>query len=532
MNAAHAEEKPYDYLIQGAIIFDGISPNGRAGDVAVASDAIAAIGTLDPEDAMHVIDARGLALAPGFIDVHTHSDFNPIVYPGLENKIMQGVTTEITGNCGMSAAPLAGAQRQYVQEVWAREGVKLPGDIPWSSFREYQNAIEEAGTVTNLVNLVGHGNLRAAVMGYNREAASPAQLEKMKSILNESMAQGAYGISFGLVYLPGIFAQEAELTELCRTASAAGGLCAFHMRNEGSKLLEAVDEVIRIAEKTGARIQISHLKASGQTNWDKIGAVLQKIETARGRGLKIEADLYPYTASFAELGVQLPDDLYERPDRADYFKNSANRAAILKKLKAYYGSGKDWNAVMIASIPNEAFARYEGRTLQEIAKTEAKAPEAVLLDLLIQTNFQVSAFSFSQNEAVVKQILVKPYVTIGSDSIADGSRRTHPRSYGAFPKVIHRYVRAESLLRMGNAIRKMTSGPAEHFRLKDRGRIEPGLAADLVLFDPAVIQDTADYTQPNALSRGVQWVFVNGEPVVKEGKFTGEKAGQFLLRTG
>ena len=528
--SVHAEEKPYDYLIRGATVYDGKSHRPFQADVAISGEEITAVGQLEASDAKEIIDVDGLTLAPGFIDAHTHSDFSPFIYSAT-NKLFQGVTTEITGNCGMSAAPILGAHADQVRSVWAREGVDIPAQITWASFREYQNEGDAVPTMTNHAAIVGHGNIRSAVMGFANRKATAEEITQMKKILAAAMAEGAYGISFGLVYVPGVYADRQELIELCTEAARHGGLCSFHMRSEGAALAQSVRETIEIGEKSKARIQISHLKAAGKRNWEKIDKALRIIEEARARGVPIEADAYPYTASFAELGVLLPDDLYERPDRVAYFQEASHREELVKRLRRHYAERKmNWQAVMIATTPHKSFQAYEGKTLADIAKTEKKDPERVLVEFLAGTNFEISAFNFSQNEDVVAKILSRPYVSVGSDSIAEGTRRPHPRAYGTFPKVLGEFVRDKKVLRLGDAIVQMTSLPAEHFGLARRGRITSGYFADLVLFRAEEIRDLADFQSGNRLSQGVVWLFVNGKPVIRQGRFMETKNGRFLLR--
>lgn len=524
-----ALDKTYDLLIKNAVIYDGVSGNPSTGDVAVKGDKIAAVGNLSGSKAAEVIDAKGLALAPGFIDTHTHSDFNPVVYPDLPNKVLQGVTTEVTGNCGMSAAPVLGTHNERIKGVWAREGVEVKQEIPWKTFKEYREDLEKSGMTTNFIGLVGHGNIRSAVMGFAPRAATPQETAEMRKMLREAMNEGAAGISYGLIYLPGIFSTEDELVELCREAGKANGICAFHMRSESSQVLEAIQEAIRIGKKAKSRVEISHLKAAGKNNWDKISDAFRLIHDARKRGQRVFADVYPYTGSFAELGVLLPDVLYQREDRVTYFRDLQRRPALLKELKDFYGQkGQNWEAVMVAATHHEAYWPYEGKTLGEIAKETGKAPEEFLVEILADTGFEVSAFYFAQSEDVVDQVLNQPYVTVGSDSIADGSRKPHPRAYGTFPKILRESEAGTNHLALGEAIRKMTSLAAENFGLKKRGKIKKGYYADLVLFDPKTVKDEATYENPKDLPRGIQWVFVNGKAEVKEGKFTGIKNGKFL----
>lgn len=530
-----AEETPFDfdYLIHQAIVFDGQSIQGRNMSVGIKKDRIVALGDLKNKTATYVIDAKGLTLAPGFIDAHTHSDFNPIIYPSLSNKAAQGVTTEIVGNCGMSAAPVLGSHSDQIRSVWAREGVMIPARLPWATFSEYRKKMESSGMVSNFAGLVGHGNLRFAVMGMSPKPASPSELQAMKSLLIKAMEDGAYGISYGLVYLPGVFAQPEEIIDLCREAARHLGVCSFHMRSEGGGLIEAIKEVIEVAEKAQANVQISHLKAAGKNNWEKIHLAFKYIEKARDRGVRISVDAYPYEAGYAELGVMLPDALYQRQDRLDYFRDFKNRKEILNLLRAYDEEKKFyWDRVMIASTAVKSYQKYEGMTFKQIAREENVEPEKFLMNILIDTSFEVSAFYFTQNPEIVKEVIAKPYVAIGSDSIADGTRRPHPRAYGAFPRIFREYVQEEKSISLAEAIRKMTSLPADHFGLQGRGRIRVGNYADLVLFDAEDIQDGATYQQPVLPNQGIKWVFVNGRPVLEKGKATGEKPGQFLINRG
>lgn len=524
-----AQVKLYDYVIKGALVFDGEFLKGFRKDVAIAHGKIAKIGEVDSGEANLRINGRGLVLTPGFIDAHTHSDFNPIVYPQLTNKILQGVTTEIVGNCGMSAAPVLGRHREQIHGIWAREGVRLPKEIPWGSFKEYRETLQSAKMATHFAALVGHGNIRTAVMGFAKRPASAGEIEAMKKILAQAMREGARGISFGLVYLPGIFAQREELVALCHEAARHRGICAFHLRSEADRLPEAVREAIAVGREAQAPIQISHLKAAGAKNWDKIGQAFQFIETARRGGMKIAADVYPYTASHAELGVILPDRLYQREDRAAYFKNPLKRDEVLNGLRDYFKKrGTRWDSVAIAATPHKRYQKYQGKTIKEVVRKEKKEPEQFLVEILAGTNFETSAFFFSQSEDVVREVLKKPYVSIGSDSIADGSGRPHPRAYGSFPRIFRKYVREERLIAFGDAVRKMTSLAAGQFGLKDRGVIREGAVADLVLIDAGNFEDLADYEHPKIESRGVRWVFVAGRPVVKEGKVTSERPGRLL----
>lgn len=527
--AENNSTRSFDYYIRDAVVYDGVALQGEKKDVGILGDKITFVGKLENFHAYETIQAKGLILAPGFIDAHTHSDFNPIVYPGLTNKVEQGVTTEVIGNCGMSAAPILGAHGRRIQTIWAREGVNIPAQLPWKTFEEYGEKLDRWGMRTNLVGLIGHGNLRSAVMGMDSRPASETEISEMKKMLRSAMREGAYGISFGLVYLPGIYAQRKEIIALCEEAGKHLGVCAFHMRSEGAQLLEAIEEVIDIGTITRSPIQISHLKAGGKANWGKIEQAFILIEQARIRGVKIAADAYPYNAGYAELGAILPSELYERKDRNAYFKNILKRKELLETLRKYDEEGTfRWESVMIASTHVEAYQRYEGMTLKQAALKSKTEPEKFLIDILADTNFEVSAFYFSQSDEVVQKVGRQSYVALGSDSIADGTRRPHPRAFGTFPKFIRTFVRENKEVSLGEAIRKMTSLPADHFGLENRGRIEEGYFADLVLFDAGKIKDKATYTKPVQTNQGIEWVFINGRPALREGAPVAEKYGRLL----
>lgn len=529
---AGARENTYDFLIRGAVVYDGISTRERRVDVAIDGDRIAAIGDLKKTKARQTIDAKGWILAPGFIDAHTHSDFNPLVYPEMTHKLMQGVTTEIAGNCGMSAAPVLGPHAEKIKSVWAREGVQIADTVSWRTLKEYRKRLESQGMFVNMAGLAGHGNIRSAVMGFTPRPATQSEIEAMKKILKQSMKDGAVGISFGLIYLPGIFAGEEELVALCREAARHSGVCAFHVRSESAQLLEAIEEALRIGEKAEAPVQISHLKASGKSNFEKIDQAFRLIETARLKGMRVAADFYPYTAGFAELGVILPDEVFEKEDRAELFRDLSRREELLLKLRAYYEEkSMKWDGIVIASSAHKKYRQYEGKSIRDIARQTGKEPEAFLIEILADTRFETSAYFFSQDEKVIEKVAKKMYTAVGSDSIADGSRRPHPRVFGTFPKVLREYVREKRILSLGEALRKMTSLPARQFRLEGRGEIRAGFFADLVLFDAGEISDLATYDKPDLPSWGMKWVFVNGRPVVQSGKPVLEKAGRFLSRS-
>ena len=520
-------------MIKDALIFDGNSLAPVKRDLGLLKDRIAQMGEISGEEGKEVIEAEGLAASPGFIDMHTHSDFNPFVYPNLGNKVLQGVTTEVVGNCGMSAAPVEGPLEEEMANIWRREGVEIPKAVTWKTFKEYKSDTEFQGLETNFLSLAGHGNIHFSILGSGPRTPEPVEMEAMKKMLGAALDEGAIGISFGLTYLPGGFASREEIVSLCEVAARKNKLCAFHMRSEGRALIEAIEEVIDVARKTHAHVHISHLKAAGEKNWPKIEEAFQKIEAARGEGLEITADAYPYTASFAELGVILPDSLYQDPDRVHRFENPDEKVKILGTLRDYFSTNPaSWDKIRVATVTLEKNRSYQGKTLAEISTALGWTPEAVLMNLLGEEEFRVSAFFFSQSEAVAEKVLSKPYVVIGSDSIADGSSTPHPRAFGTFSKFLAACSKKGGNVLTdpcwGAAIQKMTGLPASMLGLKDRGRIGTGLYADLVLFDPKALKDKADYDNPKVPPEGIVWVFVNGRPTVREGKYEPAHSGVFL----
>jgi N-acyl-D-aspartate/D-glutamate deacylase len=368
-------------------------------------------------------------------------------------------------------------------------------------------------------------------MGTQPRKATAEEQAQMDAMTEDAMQEGAVGISFGLGYIPGTFADREEIAGICRVVARYQGVCAFHIRSESADLIESIREALEIGEKSGVKIQLSHLKAGGEKNWYKIDEVFGLIDDARERGVIVYADAYPYTASYAELGVHLPSRFYEREDRAAFFQDPANHPEIFKALHDYYGENTSkWRNTLIANIADESLKSLEGKTLEEIAELWQVEPEQALIDLLAKTSFEVSAFAFSQSPEVVGRVLEQPYVMVGSDSIADGTHYPHPRAFGSFPKYLSEYTQTESGLSLGEAIRRVTSLPAEQFGLGGRGRVAVGYHADLVIFDPEEIRDRATYQDPTALPAGVQWVFLDGQPVVQNGKLTGLKQGKVLLR--
>ena len=474
--------------IRNAQIFDGTGEEPVVGDLAVDGDRIVAIGSIGvvPGSATEV-DAQGAALAPGFVDVHTHDDTALIVHPGLEFKVAQGCTSLVIGNCGFSAFP-SGAR------------LMLGGRGDWGGLTGFAEQVAERGVACNWISLVGHNTTRAVVMGEERTDPTVAQLTDMRAHVRQAMEEGACGFSSGLIYTPGRWSRTAELIELASEVTPYQGIYATHMRNEGDRLLEAVDEALAIAGAARIALQISHHKAAGKANWGKVGASLAKVDAAIAAGQDVTLDVYPYIAGSGPM-IQ-----YFDLDRVDT-ELAAN--------------------IRIASCP--AFRQYEGRMLVDIAAEQhLELAETVRHILTAPDGEHTICIQFIIDEADIETNLRHPLVMVGSDGIPDLKGTPHPRLFGTFPRVLARYVRDRRVLSLADAIRRMTSLPSDRFGLTDRGRLAAGAFADLVLFDPATVQDLATFDEPKHEPVGIRMVVVNGEVAVDEGRHCGARAGRFL----
>ncbi len=489
----------YDILVRCGRVVDGTGAPGRPADVGVAGGRIAAVGEVEGE-AAHVIDASGMVVAPGFIDVHSHDDVALINSPGLDFKAAQGVTTVVCGNCGAGAAPA----NDRLQQFYSRGTGAILGPVErfsWTSLSEFYDAVRAARPSVNAAFLVPHGALRVAAMGWERRAPTQDELELMKQYLADGMTAGAVGMSTGLVYVPGAYAETEELIELAKVAARHGGIYVSHIRNEDDRLLDAVREALRIGEEAGLPVQISHHKASGRENWGKTKKSLAIIDEARARGVDVTIDAYPYTAgSTALIAI-------------------AQRGRLAGRL--------DPHDVMVASVKYQH--HYEGKRLDEIAAMMDLSVEEAVSRLLREEENQASAIMFTMDEADVRRVLQHETCMIGSDGLPTGGK-PHPRLYGTFPRVLGRYMRDEGLFSLEEAVRRMTSLPAAKFRLKNRGHVREHNWADFVIFDPERIADTATYDDPRRYPDGIAYVLVNGQVVVENGAPAARPAGQVLAR--
>jgi N-acyl-D-amino-acid deacylase len=490
----------FDLIIRGGRVIDGTGTPARDAEIGVSGGRIAAIGAIEGE-AGEVIDAAGMAVTPGFIDVHSHDDVALINMPLMDFKAAQGVTTVVCGNCGAGAAPANDRFRQFYRR--GVEGILGPVDeFTWTSLPQFYEAVRAAQPSVNAAFLVPHGALRVAAMGWENRPPSAEELSTMKELLAEGMAAGAVGLSTGLIYAPGAYAQTDELIQLAGVVTQYGGIYASHIRNESERMLEAVREAIHIGEEAGVPVQISHHKASGQHCWGMTEQSLPLIDEARARGLDVTIDVYPYIAASTALAAIAP------------------RGRLAERMEPH--------EVLIASVKHQH--QYEGKRLDEIASMMDLPVQEATSRLLREEENTPSAIMFIMDEADVRRVLAHETCMIGSDGLPT-SGKPHPRLYGTFARVLGRYVRDEGLLSLEEGVRRMTSLPARKFRLADRGELREGAAADIVIFDPKTIDDIATYEEPRQYPPGVARVIVNGQVVVKDGKPMRKPAGQVLSRS-
>jgi N-acyl-D-amino-acid deacylase len=531
---------PWSLLIKNGTVIDGSGAARETADVAIAADTIAAIAPQLPENAERIIDATGLIVAPGFIDIHSHSDFFYEQCPSAESKIRQGVTTEVVGMCSFSPAPCTLESAQQVEAAAHSLGATLK--VRWSTFNEYLAMLEKMRPSVNIVHFVGHGPIRYAAMGAERRAPSAAELADMKSLLTEAMGAGAFGLSSGLVYAPSAFAKTDELIALCGSMSGRGGQYFTHMRGEADTLLESILEALRISEQADVPLQIAHLKSQGRENWPLFDRALELIDGARLRGVKASADVYPYAASSTFMTALLPEWVHDGgiTKFLQRISDPATRGRIVAENSQPDGGwgtthgAIGWNEILIATCPGP---EVEGLSLADLAARRQRPPADAMLDLLIEHDGAVSVVLFTQAEENVQKALKQPYVMIGSDSLGlSGGRgphtgRPHPRMYGTFPRVLGKYARDAGLFTHEEAVAKMTGMPAAKLDLRSRGLVREGYFADLALFDPTTVCDHATFEQPHRYPGGIPYVIVNGSVIVDDGKFNPCSAGRILRRT-
>ena len=530
---APAGEAPYDLLIRNGMIVDGTGSPWYRGDVAVRGDRIAAVGLLRTAQARDTLDATGLVVSPGWIDMLGHSEY-PLLRDGRAiSKITQGITSEITGEVTSVVPVNANTLRELGRD-----------SVPWSDLDGYFRALEAAQPAINLGTFVTVGSVRRYVMGDADRAPSPAELDTMRALVAAAMEDGAMGLSSGLIYAPASYATTEEVIELARVAAAYGGGYASHIRSEGDRLVEAVEEAIRIGEEAGTWVQIHHLKASGRPNWGKMVQAVAAIEHARSRGVDVTADQYPYPASGTGLDAIIPNWAHAggTDSMLARLADPATRARLRAELTQ---GGTDWNigasaggpqGVMIAGIGPDSLKQYQGMRLSEVAAARGQEVVDALFDLLL-ADAGTSAIYFSMSEEDIEYAMRQPWIMVGIDAGARAADSTvrgkpHPRAYGSFPRILCRYVRERNVISLADAIRRFTSLPAARVGLDDRGVVKEGMFADFTIFDPNTVCDRATFEEPVQTSVGIIHVIVNGVPVVRDGTPTGARPGRPLRRSG
>jgi len=528
------------FLIRGAQVIDGSKREPFRGDIAVDNGLITEVSPSIKGGGKTVIEADGLVAAPGFIDIHSHTDLTIFKHPLAESKALQGVTTEVIGNCGIGAFPVNQDRKAVLIDYLKMHDFHLPSDgLSWNNFAQYADQLDRIGLGLNLAPLAAHGALRIAILGAEDRIPGDKELERMKNLLIDSLEQGAWGLSTGLIYPPGSFAKTEELVDLAKIVARYGAIYTSHIRGEGATLMEALDEAIRIGKKSGVRVEVSHLKAMGKDNWGRGKEALLKLDKARQGGVDIAADQYPYEATSTSLTALVPpwahaggvSELLKRLSSSETTERL--QAEILREMNQRGGPGR----IVIAEIGSAKNVELSGKNVSQIAELWNCAPEITVIRLLLEEKAAVGAVYFSLSDEDVADILSSDQVSVGSDGMGMNAKEgfgksTHPRSYGTFPRVLGVYAREKGALSMAKAIHKMTGLAAGRLGLKNRGFIKPGFTADLVLFDPLTIQDRSTFDHPHQYATGVVYTWVNGCPTVQQGIIAGNTPGRVLRKRG
>jgi N-acyl-D-amino-acid deacylase len=524
----------YDTLIRNGQVYDGTGGKPRRADVAIRGDRIAAIGDLADATAATVIDARGLAVAPGFINMLSWSNESLLQDGRSQSEIRQGVTLEVLGE-GDSMGPLNDAMKADL--VAAQGDIKYP--VTWTTLGDYLRLLETRGVSCNVASFVGATTVRTHVLGKNNRVPTATELERMQALVRQAMEEGAMGVSSALIYVPGTFAKTDELVALCRAAAPFGGRYISHVRGEGDHLLQALDEFLTIAREAHIPAEVYHLKAGGAANWSKFDAAIQKLEAARAAGLPITANLYPYAASATGLDGSMPAWVQEGGQEAwaARLRDPAIRERVTREMSDSLVATAP-EKVLLAGFKNPTLKPLTGRTLAEVARQRGQSPVDTAMDLVIEDGSRVGVIYFSMSEDNVRKAVALPWVAFCSDEASQApegpflASNPHPRAYGSFARLLGKYVRDEKLISLAEAVRRLSLFPAENLKLKERGALRPGWFADIVVFDPQTIADRATYEKPHQYAVGVQHVLVNGVPVLKDGEHTGAKPGRAVYGPG
>jgi len=538
--SACASPTRYDIVIRNGTIYDGSGGTPVRGDVAIDADSIVAVGDIGSATGGTEINAEGLAVAPGFINMLSWADTRLIADGRSQSDIRQGVTLEVFGE-GTSGGPLTDVMKAEILEE--QGDIKYP--IEWTTLAEFLDHLVKKGVSPNVASFVGATTVREHVLGQSDREPTPAELDTMRALVDQAMREGALGVGSSLIYAPAFYAKTPELIELVKVATKHGGMYISHMRSEGNRLLESVDELITIARESGARAEIYHLKAAGRDNWGKLDAVIRKIEAARAEGLEITADMYTYTAGSTGLDAAMPPWVQEGGYKAwaGRLRDPQTRRRVLREMATptnewenlYLAAGAE--GTLLVGFKNDALKPLTGKTLAEVARTRGQSPEETAIDLVIEDGSRVQVVYFLMSEENVRRQMSLPWMSFGSDAgsmAPEGvflKSSTHPRAYGNFARVIGRYTR-EGVVSLPDAIRRLTSHPAQVLRIRNRGSLAPGYFADVVIFDPARVEDHATYEKPHQYATGMVHVLVNGVPVLTDGEHTGARPGRVIYGPG
>ncbi len=540
--AACASPESYDVLIRNGTVYDGGGGEPVEADVAISGDRVARVGDFSGASATLEIDARGMAVAPGFVNMLSWATESLLIDGDSQSDIRQGVTLEVFGE-GWSMGPLNDAMKQRLRE---QQDEPL-FEIDWTTLGEYLESLEGRGVSPNVASFVGATTVRVHELGYEDRPPTEAELERMRQLVDQAMRDGAMGVGSSLIYAPAFYADTAELVALCEVAARHGGMYISHMRSEGNRLLEAIDELIEISRRAGLPAEIYHLKAAGQSNWGKLDDALAKVEAARAEGLRITADMYNYTAGATGLDAAMPPWVQEGGLEMwiERLRDPATRRRVVQEMQTETDewenlllSAGDASKVLLVGFRNEELRPLTGKTLAEVAAERGSSPEETAVDLVIEDGSRVDTVYFLMSEENVKRQIAVPWVSFDSDAASlapEGvflESNPHPRAYGNFARLLGKYVRDEQVIPLAEAIRKLTSLPAENLGVKERGRLQEGYFADVVVFDPATIQDHATFQEPHQYSTGVRDVFVNGVQVLAGGEHTGARPGRVVRGPG
>jgi N-acyl-D-amino-acid deacylase len=542
MSPTAQQPAPFDVVIRGGTMYDGTGSAGSRTDLAIRGDRIVAIGDLTGAPATTVVDAKGLAVTPGFINMLSWATESLLVDGRSQGDIRQGVTTEIFGE-GSSMGPLNEEMKKRAYE----EMGNLKYEITWTTLSEYLKDLERRGVSSNVASFIGATTIREHVIGLEDKKPSPEQLDRMRALVREEMEAGALGIGSSLIYAPAFYASTEELIEMCKEAAKYRGKYISHMRSEGNKLLEAVDELIRISREANIAAEIYHLKAAGQANWSKMDQVIAKVEAARKAGVKITADMYNYTAGATGLDASMPpwvldggyEALYRRlKDPVMRKKIAAAISTPSSEWENLYLAAGSADRVLLVEFKNDALKPLTGRTLADVAKMRGKDPVETIMDLVLEDQSRVGTVYFMMSEDNLVKQLKLPWVSFGSDAGSMSPEppftkaNPHPRAYGNFARLLGKYVRDEKVIPIEEAVRRLTGLPATNLELDRRGFLREGMFADIAVFDPAAIADKATFEKPHQFAVGMKHVFVNGGHVLKDGEHTGAKPGRALWGPG